>query len=144
MSRDKLIVGVLEQCSLPELGITDLKVRVDTGAKTSSLHVDNIKTIKKNGKPWVSFDIHPNIYNVEELISTSAKLVDIRWIKSSNGNREQRYVVNTALLLGDRTWDIQLTLTNRSDMNYLMLLGREAMQKNILVDPSATFLCSNE
>ncbi|KMT63654.1 ATP-dependent zinc protease [Catenovulum maritimum] len=144
MNNDKMLVGVLEQCSLPELGIFDLKVRIDTGAQTSSLHVDNIKTIKKNGKPWVTFDIHPDIYHVEDVVSTTAKLIDIRWVKSSNGTRQQRYVVSTPIKLGGRSWSIQITLTDRSDMTYLMLLGREAMQGQLLVDPSASFLCGNE
>lgn len=138
---DKLLVGALEVCHLPELGIQDLKVRVDTGAQTSSLHVDNIRSIKKQGKPWVEFDIHPNIYNVDEVSRCTAKLKDVRWIKSSNGTRQQRFVIQTTLALGGRSWPILLTLTDRSDMTYLMLLGREGMQDKVIVDPSETFLC---
>lgn len=141
---DKIIIGSLEICDLPELGIEDLQVRVDTGAKTSSLHVDNIQCIKKKGKPWVKFNLHPDIHRVESVVECQALISDIRRIKSSNGESEQRYVITTPIRLGDMNWPIEITLTDRSDMNYLMLFGREAMGKRVLVDPSQTFLISNE
>lgn len=137
---EKLIVGCLEACALPELGIEDLQVRVDTGAKTSSLHVDNMKKITKNGKPWMQFDIHPDIYDVAQVTNAEAPLSDIRRVKSSNGVSEQRYVITTLLRLGKDSWPIEISLTDRSDMSYLMLLGREGMSDRILVDPSKTFI----
>jgi len=137
---DKKIIGRLESIALPELGIAAMQVRVDTGAKTSSLHVDNIVKYMKQGKPWVKFDIHPDIHNVETLVSCEAVISDIRKIKSSNGNSEQRYVIETPMTLGNETWDIEITLTDRADMNYLMLFGREAIGKRLLVDPSKVFL----
>jgi len=137
---EKLIVGSLETCALPDLGITDLQVRVDTGAKTSSLHVDNVKKFTKEGKTWVKFDIHPDVYNVETVTHCESALHDIRSIKSSNGNSEKRFVIKTPLKMGDRSWSIEVTLTNRADMTYLMLLGREGMKDHILVDPSKTFM----
>jgi len=137
---DKTIIGNLEICHLSELGIIDLEVRVDTGAKTSSLHVDNIKRFKKEGKPWVRFDLHPDIYNVENMVECKARISGIRRVKSSNGESQQRYVINTPITLGGMTWDKEITLTDRSDMTYLMLLGREGMGDKILVDPAGTFL----
>ncbi len=140
--KNKLLVGALEVCQLPALGIRDLTVRVDTGAQTSSIHVDNLKKITKQGKPWVQFDIHPNIYNVDEVIQCESKIKDIRWVKSSNGTRQQRYVIETEFEVGGKNWPISITLTDRSDMTYMMLLGREGMQDKILVDPSETFVAS--
>lgn len=139
---NKTIVGRLETIALPDLAIDELEVRIDTGAKTSSLHVDNIKKYVHQGKPYVRFDIHPEIHNVNRLVQCSAALSDIRKIKSSNGEAEQRYVIKTPMKLGNDTWMIEITLTDRSDMNYLMLLGREAMGDKILVDPSKVFLNS--
>lgn len=139
-SKDKMIIGRLESIALPELGIKDMQVRVDTGAKTSSLHVDNIVKYMECGTPWVKFDIHPDIHNVKKLISCKAVLSDIRKIKSSNGTSEERYVIETAMTLGKETWPIEITLTDRADMNYLMLFGREAIGKRLLVDPSKVFL----
>lgn len=140
---NKIIIGRLESISLPDLAIDDLPVRIDTGAQTSSLHVDNIRKFYKNGKPCVKFDIHPDIHNVGSIVPCSALIYDIRRIKSSNGSTEQRYVIKTPMSLGDNSWPIEITLTDRSDMSYLMLLGREAMKKRILVDPSRVFLASN-
>lgn len=140
----KMTVGSLEICDLPDIGITDLQIRVDTGAKTSSLHVDNLEKIKVKGKPWVRFDIHPNIYNVESVIQCEAALYDVRTIKSSNGTSEERYVIKTSINLGDQNWLIEITLSDRSDMSNLMLLGREGMGNRLLVDPSKTFLLSTE
>lgn len=135
-----LILGALEVCNLPELQITELHVRVDTGAKTSSLHVDNIETEIRNGVTWVSFDIHPDIHNVERVVRRSSKLKETRLIKSSNAAKEQRYVIETQIGIGSRTWPIEVTLTDRSSMSYLMLLGRQAMLYDVLVDPSQEYL----
>jgi hypothetical protein len=140
--KQKAIIGRLETISLPELAITDIQVRVDTGAKTSSLHVDNIVKFKKNGKIMVKFDLHPDVYNVDEIASCEAPIHDIRRVKSSNGTSEQRYVILTPVQLGDNNWSIEITLTDRSDMSYLMLFGREAIGKRFLVDPSKVFVSS--
>lgn len=139
----KLIVGSLETCDLPELGIFGLEIRVDTGAKTSSLHVDNLTKFQKNGRPWLKFDIHPDAYHTEKIVTCEYILHDLRKVKSSNGESEQRYVIQTELKLGADAWPIQITLTDRSDMSYLMLLGREGMGDRLLVDPSKTFLLSS-
>lgn len=141
---EKLIVGCLEVCSLPEIGIRDIEVRIDTGAKTSSLHADNVKRFIRNGKPWVKFEIHPDAYNVNEIIECQAALYDVRKIKSSNGMSEERYVIKSQLNLGSFRWPIEITLTNRSDMSYLMLLGRQGMGERVLVDPSQTFMIESE
>jgi hypothetical protein len=138
----KIIIGVLETCSLPDFNITDLQIRIDTGAKTSSLHVDNIKRERRNGRLGVSFTLHPDIYDIDKVASCWAPISDVRQIKSSNGGVEQRLVIKTALMIHTVKKEIEITLTDRSDMSYLMLLGREGMGKDFLVDPSQTFLVS--
>ncbi|MAZ86813.1 MAG: ATP-dependent zinc protease [Cellvibrionaceae bacterium] len=142
--KNKLIIGAIEVCHLPELSITDLHIRVDTGAKTSSLHVDNIQKLKKNGRAWIAFDIHPDIHNVEKVVSCDAPLFDVRRIKSSNGKSEERYVIKSQLDMGGHQWPIEITLTDRSDMSYLMLLGREGLGDRVLVDPSQNFLLTDD
>jgi hypothetical protein len=137
---NKTIIGSIETCSLPELGINDFNVRVDTGAKTSSLHVDNLTKHVKEGVTNVQFDIHPDVHNVSRIVTCHAKVADIRKIKSSNGGSEQRYVIKTPIQLGENVWEIEITLTNRADMSYLMLLGREGLGDLFLVDPSVVFL----
>ena len=141
--KHKIIIGSLEICDLPDLGIFNLQTRIDTGAKTSSLHVDNLSRYQKSGKPWVTFDIHPNIHNVDEVIKCASPLQDVRRIKSSNGVSEERYVIHTTFQIGDQSWPIELTLTDRSDMSHLMLFGRQGMGDKVLIDPSSTFLVTN-
>ncbi len=141
---NKIIIGSLEDFDLPELGILGIQVRIDTGAKTSSLHVDNLSRFTKAGKPWVQYDIHPNIHNVDEIIHCESRIKDIRRVKSSNGTSEERYVIKTLVRIGLASWPIEITLTNREDMSNLMLFGREGMGDRVLIDPSATFLLNNE
>tara|TARA_R100001039_G_C1853562_1_gene114875 strand:+ start:1888 stop:3345 length:1458 start_codon:yes stop_codon:yes gene_type:complete len=137
---DRIIVGSEEWCALPKLGIPAVKVRVDSGAKTSSLHAFNIRPFLRAGSSWVSFEVHPLQNNRRTIIRCEAEVIDKRVIKSSSGIGEKRYVVRTTLQHHDRQWDIELTLTNRDSMGYRMLLGREAMNGRILVDPAAGFL----
>lgn len=144
MKNEKITIGSLEVCDLPEIGILGLQVRVDTGAKTSSLHVDGLERFIKEGKPWVKFNIHPDVYNIEKITTCESALHDVRSIKSSNGSSEERYVIQTLMSLGNDSWPIEITLTNRSAMSYLMLLGREGMKDRVLVDPSKTFLINNQ
>lgn len=138
--QDKLLVGALEECDLPELDIFSLNMRVDTGAKTSSLHVDNIETEELDGETWVSFDIHPDIHNVERVVRRRARVKEERTIKSSNASKTRRLVIDTTIRMADRSWLIEVTLTDRSGMTYLMLLGREAMLGRIIVDPEQEYL----
>ena len=140
---DRIVIGHGENIELPELGISQLTVRVDTGAQTSSLHVDNIKRISLETRPAVSFDIHPEIHNVKKVVSCQALLHDVRKVKSSNGISEQRYVIKTPAVLGDHQWDIEITLTDRSDMTYLMLLGRQALSSHFYIDASTAFIASH-
>jgi ribosomal protein S6--L-glutamate ligase len=139
----KIIVGSQEWCGFPELGVPAIKARVDSGAKTSSIHAFNIQPFKRHGESWVSFEVHPLQQNRRTTIKCESKVVDRRVIRSSSGIAEKRYVISTPLSLGYRVWDIELTLANRDSMGYRMLLGREAMSDRILVDPAAIF-CHGE
>ena len=138
--QQKVIVGSEEWCSLPTIGIPTIKARVDSGAKTSALHAINIKTFSKDHQEWVKFDINPIQNNAKALIHCEAKLVDQRIVKSSSGFREKRYVIQTQVSLGNKTWEIEVTLTNRDSMGYRMLLGREAMSGRVMVDPEQRFV----
>ena len=140
----KRIVGALELCDLPELSITGLNVRVDTGAATSSLHVDNLEEFEQDDELWVGFDIHPNIHNVDEIVRRQAKVVGQRKVKSSTATREKRYVIHTPIVMADEAWTIELTLTDRSEMTYLMLFGREGMSGRFIVDPEQEYILTSE
>lgn len=136
----KATVGTLELCDLPQLAINALHIRVDTGATTSSLHVDNIEEFDKQGDLWVSFDIHPDLHDVSEIVRREAKVEAIKKVKSSTANKECRYTIITKIVMAKMEWSIQLTLTDRSEMNYLMLLGRQAMSGRLIVDPEFEYL----
>jgi ribosomal protein S6--L-glutamate ligase len=140
MLQSKIILGSEEWCSFPELGIPTIKARVDSGAKTSALHAINIAPFKKEGQNWVKFDINPIQNNVKTVIHCEAPLVDKRVVKSSSGFREERYVIQTNLEIGNSNWLIEMTLTNRDSMGFRMLLGREAMSGRVLVDPEQQYL----
>jgi ribosomal protein S6--L-glutamate ligase len=139
MQNNKLIVGSEEWCSFPSLNIPAIKARVDSGAKTSSMHAFNIHSFKRNGQSWVSFEVHPVQNDRKTTVRCESPIVDRRYVKSSSGTREKRYVISAPLQMGGDVWEIELTLSNRDTMGYRMLLGREAMNGRMLVDPAESF-----
>lgn len=136
----KIIIGKEEWCAFPNLDLPAIKARVDSGAKTSSLHAFNIYTFEERGGKYVTFDIHPIQDNRKVIQSCKAEVVDNRHVKSSSGEKEKRIVIKTPITFGQDTWDIEVTLTNRDTMGYRMLLGREAMREKILINPNESFL----
>jgi ribosomal protein S6--L-glutamate ligase len=132
---NKLVVGWHEWCALPKLNLPAIKAKIDTGAKTSALHAFDIDHYCKNHKDYVRFYIHPVQANDDIMIRCKARVVDVRYVMSSNGHKEKRYVISTPLELGGECWDIEVTLSNRDPLTFRMLLGREAMGKHVIVDP---------
>jgi ribosomal protein S6--L-glutamate ligase len=140
MDNQKTIIGSEEWIALPEFSIPAIKVRVDSGAKTSAIHAVNIQPIQRNNEAWVTFDVFPLQFDGKKVKHCEAKVIDQRTVKSSTGTREKRFVVKTTMQIGKHSWDIELTLTNRDSMGYRMLLGREAMAGKMIVDPANGFL----
>ena len=138
-SQPRLIVGSEEWCSFPDLGLPAIKARVDSGAKTSSIHAFNVQKFRRQGETWVSFEVHPVQNNRRIVVRCERPVVDKRIVKSSSGISETRYVILATLKIGDEAWEIELTLANRDSMGFRMLLGREAMSGRMLVDPSLSF-----
>ncbi len=134
--RDKIIVGWQEWCILPQLKILAINAKVDTGARTSALHAFDISPFYQDKKKHVQFSIHPLQYNEKLQVLCHALVVDERYVVSSNGHREHRYVILTPLTLAGKTWNIELTLSNRDPMKFRMLLGREALGARVMVDPA--------
>lgn len=133
---NKLLVGRDEWCKLPDLYIPAIKAKIDTGAKTSALHAFHIEPIKKNRKPFVQFDMHPLQSDDKIIISCVAPLIDERHIMSSSGHIEHRYVILTTIVIADHQWEMEVTLSNRDPLRYRLLLGREALNNRVLIDPS--------
>ena len=134
------IRGWREWVSLPELGIKKLRCKVDTGAKTSALHAFYVEEYIENGNTMVRFGLHPKDKSTEQEIHCTAHIFDQRNVTDSGGHTEKRYVIKTPITLGQYTWNIELTLTNRDTMLHRMLLGRAAIVDNFLVDSGSTYL----
>ena len=135
-----LILGWEEWVALPELGLPAIKAKVDTGARTSALHASYVEPFGPARARKLRFGVCP-VPNRDDIeIVCTARLVDKRLVRSSNGEREQRYVIETRLSIAGREWPIEVTLANRNMMSYRMLLGRQAIVRGMLVDASSSFL----
>lgn len=137
--KEMAIIGWREWVSLPDLGVEEIKVKVDTGAKTSSLHAFDIKKYKRDGKEFIKFSIHPNQDSSKNVKICRARILEYRKVKSSNGQSELRPVILTNLELLGEKWPIEITLTNRDEMGFRMLLGRASIKNKFLVNVGKSF-----
>ncbi|EDZ46725.1 S6 modification enzyme RimK [Rhodobacterales bacterium Y4I] len=135
----QLKLGWEEWVSLPELGLPALRAKVDTGARTSSLHATEIETFGPQNAPKVRFMVHPIPGQYDLEIPCSAPITDRREVTSSNGEKEMRYVIQTKLEVAGQAWTVELTLTDRRGMAKHMLLGRQALTENMTVVPGERF-----
>jgi hypothetical protein len=140
--KQKLIVGWREWAQLPDLDIDMIKVKIDTGAKTSALHAFQVIPFSHMGQDWVQFDLHPIQDNDFVVHTCACPIVDFRWITSSTGHRQQRFVIHTTLRIGDFSSRIEISLANRDEMGFRMLVGRDAIKGHLLVDSGHSFLLS--
>lgn len=136
----KAVIGWREWIGLPKFGVPSIKVKVDTGARTSSLHAFDITPIRKRGIDMVRFSIHPEQRSSRYAVTVEAKLVDKRKVRPSSGESELRYVVLTDIQLMGLVYPVELTLTSRDAMGFRMLLGRQAIRDRFTVDPGKSFL----
>ena len=137
---NKITVGWREWLALPELGIDKIKAKVDTGARTSCIHAFRVEEFIQDEQVWVRFWVHPIQDDNDTEIQCQAKVIDQRTVTDSGGHQEQRYVIQTQLLIGGQQWPIEATLTNRDTMKFRMLLGRQAMRNRFTVNPAAAHL----
>src|SRR6266545_2750748 len=134
------LIGWREWVALPKLGVPAIKAKVDTGARSSSLHAWDIEVVPGSSPARLRFVIHPFEGDETLTIPAEALLVDARDVKSSNGDVERRPVVRTMLAMHGRRFRIDLTLTRRDEMGFRMLLGRSAIRKRFVVDPCQSFV----
>jgi hypothetical protein len=140
MKRD--VIGWIEWIGLPDLGVRRIKAKADTGARTSAIHAENIRITKlANGHREVTFTIYTS-KTKEKSVRVTCPLKENRIVKSSNGTATLRPVVFTSVKIGDFTKKIELTLINRSPMEFRMLLGRTAL-RDFLVDPRHSYLLTS-
>lgn len=137
---ERLTLGWREWVGLPDLGLDAIKAKVDTGARTSTLHAFELDTFSEHGKPRVRFKIHPIQKDADTVVTCVADIVDERLVTDSGGHREQRLIIMTPLRIGKWSWPIEMTLTARDNMMFRMLLGRTAMRGFAMVDPSRSYV----
>ena len=139
-NRNLKIIGWREWVSLPELDVPRIKAKIDTGARSSSLHAFDVETYTADDVERVRFSIHPVQTRDDLFINADVPILERRHVRSSNGEVSERIVIRTELtLLGTQT-HVDLTLANRDAMGFRMLVGREAIRTRFLVDSGASFL----
>ena len=138
------IIGWREWIDFPDLHIFRVKGKIDTGARSSSLHAFHLHPFQREGKEFIQFRVHPYQRNSRITVQAEAEILDWRHVTSSGGHRQFRPVILVPISLNGQTWPIELTLTNRDVMGFRLLLGREALRKRFLVNPGRSFLLSDK
>ncbi len=141
--REKQSIGWREWVEFPEFKNIKLKAKVDSGARTSSLHAHKVKIVQRRGRTKVRFEVYPNQKDQKEMLTVEAPLVDCRSVKSSSGHVEKRHIITTKIKIGEESWPIEISLTNRDLMGFRMLLGRQALRNRFTIDVSKSFLATN-
>lgn len=138
---DLSVVGWMEYIALPGLGLSRIKAKFDTGARTSALHATKIETFVRDDQDWVRFNVQLDVNGSE--FSLDAPIYDTRHIKNSSGVQEERIIIRTPVIIAGRTWPITVSLTDRSNMSLPMIVGRTALKnQNIAVHTRKTKLTS--
>ena len=133
------VIGWREWVGLPDLDIKLIKAKVDTGARSSSLHAFDVEPFDRAGEQWVRFTIHPEQRRSDIEVTAEAKILEFRSVRSSSGKAAVRPVIVTNVRVLGFTWPVELTLANRDEMGFRMLLGREAYRRRFLVDAGQSY-----
>ncbi len=136
---EKIIIGRCERVGLPALGIPMIEAKVDTGAKTCCLHAFVIEPFTKNDEIWVRFSMHPHRANTKTILDCEARVIDRRDVTDSGGKSELRYVIETDIVIGNETYTEQINLSDRENLRFRMLLGRNLLRDRFLVDTGLHF-----
>jgi hypothetical protein len=134
------LIGWREWLSLPQLGLPAVKAKIDTGARSSSLHVASLVTFMRDGRTWLRFAVSPRRRG-GKLVECEAPASDRRDVTDSGGHTTQRWFVRTEIVLAGTRFDAEVNLTNRGDMLFPMLLGRTALRGRFRVDPQLSYVC---
>jgi len=132
-------IGWREHVALPELGITSMRAKVDTGARTSALNTSDMEQFERDGQAWVRFSLPAS--RPKSKARYEAELADIRDIKNTGGIAETRPIIETKIVLGKRAWVIEISLADRDNMKFDMIVGRTALRvKRLLVNPGRSYI----
>ncbi len=133
------VIGWREWVGLPGFGIERIKAKVDTGARSSSLHAFDLQEFERAGAKWVRFQVHPVQRSRDRTVEVEAEVLEHRSVRSSSGRASLRPVIVTDVRLMGITWPVELTLASRDEMGFRMLLGREAFRRRFLVDAGRSY-----
>ncbi len=136
---DQTVVGWREWVALPQAGVPWVKAKIDTGARSSAIHAFDLEVHDVDGAEWVRFSIHPWQRSDEDIAELRLPVLDRREVRSSNGQTEERYAVALDVRLAGRTLTTVMTLSNRDEMGFRMLIGREALERGFLVDSARSY-----
>jgi hypothetical protein len=125
---------------LPDLGVEHIKAKLDTGARTSTLHAFDLVEFERDGAAWVRFSIHPWQKTADNSRTVELPVHDLRGVRSSTGHVQERYVVQMRLELLGCSVISEVTLTRRDSMGFRLLIGREALRQGFLVDSGRSYL----
>lgn len=133
------LLGWREWVALPQLATPRIKVKVDTGARSSSLHAFDLELFMQEGHQWVRFGIHPLQRSNKAIVEVEAPVLEFRSVRCSSGELTERPVIVTTVQALGAEWPIELTLANRDQMGFRMLLGRQAVRGRFLIDPARSY-----
>lgn len=135
-----VVVGWREWAGLPDALTPWIKAKIDTGARTSALHAFRIERhTGPHGEDRVRFEVHPWQGSTADARTVDLPVEDVRTVRSSNGDVQDRFVVLMPLRLAGRTVDAEVTLTDRDEMGFRMLIGREVLSRGFLVDCARSY-----
>jgi hypothetical protein len=136
----KKSIGWREWVEMPDLGVAEIKAKVDTGADNSSLHAFRIERYEESGIEMVRFQLHPHQRKRRPVVDCIAEVVKERRVKNPGGRTEIRPVIRTRLVVAGREIDAHINLTTRDEMTFRMLLGRRTIRSEFVVDPGRSYL----
>ncbi len=134
------LIGWREWVLVPQLSSVPMKAKIDTGARTSTLHAFGLSVEADDGEPWAQFEVHPTQRSRAGSSTVSCRVHSFKQVRSSTGHSERRPVIRTVIQIGEHEYEIDLTLTSRDEMGFRMLLGRAALRRRFWVDPGRSFL----
>ncbi|MBD8881139.1 MULTISPECIES: ATP-dependent zinc protease family protein [Rhodanobacter] len=133
-----IVLGWRERLALPRLGIAQLKVKLDTGARSSALHVESLETFLREGIMWLRFTVRAGRYP-SDTVCCEAPALDRRMVTDTGGRRTERWFIRSEILLAGRRFEAEINLTDRRHMLFPMLLGRSALHGRFVVDPARAY-----
>lgn len=141
--KNKIIIGKKDKADFPELELFNIDIKIDTGAYTSSIHCHNIKEIEEEGERYIEFQLLDPSHKDYNNKKFKVKNFKEKKIRSSNGKGEKRYIIKTKIHIFKKKYTIELSLSERSEMRFPVLIGRKLLNKKFIVDTSLSNLSFN-